>query len=212
MRMRRTVPRMITAESQSSRTGTGIITTPLAAIDRVRIIRRVASRCSFLLVIFAVMAVIDPSDVDLELGLKPEDFRAGATVWLQVAKDGAVEHQESFPLSTVEPGLRDLIDHTVSHFSHEERLMRSMRYPAYAWHKGQHDTVRAKVADLQRRVQKGDREAVLPALDFLTAWLQTHTAVSDRMMGAFLRTQGFARGFGCSKSRPGDTVVDEPQP
>ena len=115
-------------------------------------------------------------------------------------------------LSTVEPGLRDLIDHTVSHFSHEERLMRSMRYPAYAWHKGQHDTVRAKVADLQRRVQKGDREAVLPALDFLTAWLQTHTAVSDRMMGAFLRTQGFARGFGCSKSRPGDTVVDEPQP
>jgi hemerythrin-like metal-binding protein len=97
--------------------------------------------------------------------------------------------------------LRDLIAHTSSHFSREERLMRSMRYPSYAWHKGQHDTVRAKVARLQRCVERGDREAVLPALDFLTAWLQTHTAVSDRMMGAFVRTQGYGLGREATKSR-----------
>ena len=72
--------------------------------------------------------------------------------------------------------------------------MRSMRYPSYAWHKRQHDTVRAKLVLLERDAQKGDREAVLTALEFLTAWLQTHTAVSDRMMGAFLRTQGFSGG------------------
>jgi hemerythrin-like metal-binding protein len=103
-------------------------------------------------------------------------------------------------LSAVEPGLRDLIAQTASHFSREERLMRSMRYPSYAWHKGQHDTVRAKVARLERSLQRADRETVLAALDFLTAWLQTHTAVSDRMMGAFLRTQGYSRAVAPSKS------------
>jgi hemerythrin-like metal-binding protein len=114
-------------------------------------------------------------------------------------------------MSSLEAVLRDLIDQTVTHFSHEERLMRSLRYPAYGWHKAQHDTVRTKLAYLGRRVEKGDREAVLPALDFVTAWLQTHTAVSDRMMGAFLRTHGLARDPGPSKSRPGKKVV-EPQP
>lgn len=108
-------------------------------------------------------------------------------------------------LSAVTPRLRELITHTANHFSREERLMRSMRYPAYAWHKAQHDTVRAKVALLERSVEQGDREAVPPALDFLTAWLQTHTAVSDRMMGAFLRTQGFSQGFTTAKPRPAKT-------
>jgi hemerythrin-like metal-binding protein len=96
-------------------------------------------------------------------------------------------------LSAVEPGVRELIAHTAGHFSHEERLMRSRSYPMYAWHKGQHDTVRSKLAELEKSLEKGDREAVLPALDYLTAWLQTHTAVSDRMMGAFLRTQDLSR-------------------
>jgi hemerythrin-like metal-binding protein len=96
-------------------------------------------------------------------------------------------------VSAVEPGLRELIAHTVAHFAREERIMRSKRYPAYAWHKGQHDTVRTKLAGLEQCLQNGDPEAVLPILDYVTAWLQTHTAVSDRMMGAFLRTQDLSR-------------------
>jgi hemerythrin-like metal-binding protein len=91
-------------------------------------------------------------------------------------------------LSAVEPGVRALIAHTADHFEREERMMRTKRYRAYAWHKGQHDTVRGRLAQLEQSVKQGDREAVLPVLDYLTAWLQTHTAVSDRMMGAYLRT------------------------
>lgn len=96
-------------------------------------------------------------------------------------------------LTAVEPGLRDLIAHTAGHFSHEERMMRSRRYPSYAWHKGQHDMVRVKLTELEKCLGKGNREAILPALEFLTAWLQTHTAVSDRMMAAFLRTEDLSR-------------------
>ena len=87
----------------------------------------------------------------------------------------------------------ELIAHTLEHFTLEERMMRSKRYPAYGWHKGQHDTVRARVAELRQSLERSDREAVAFALEYLTAWLQTHTAVSDRMLGAFLRTEDLSR-------------------
>jgi len=92
-------------------------------------------------------------------------------------------------LGSVQPLLRDLVRHTRLHFSHEERRMRAERYPSYAWHKGQHDTVRARVAELQRSTRRGDREAVLPAMEFLAGWLQNHTSVTDRMMAAYLRNR-----------------------
>jgi hemerythrin-like metal-binding protein len=108
-------------------------------------------------------------------------FELGNNLYQQLA-GGAL-------LSAVEPGLRELIAHTVDHFAREERMMRTRRYPMLAWHKGQHDAVRAKIVALEKDIAKGDREGVLAGLDYLTAWLQTHTAVSDRMMGAYLRTQ-----------------------
>src|SRR5215813_6211328 len=78
------------------------------------------------------------------------------------------EHQEIFQLgndlyqalangallSVVEPGLRELIAHTIAHFDREERMMRSKRYRAYAWHKGQHKTVRNRLAALQESIDK----------------------------------------------------------
>jgi hemerythrin-like metal-binding protein len=96
-------------------------------------------------------------------------------------------------LNAVELGIRKLLAHTSDHFAREERMMRSKRYPAYAWHKRQHDTVRARLAELEKGLANGDREIVLAALDYLTGWLQTHTAVSNRMKGAFLRTHEVSR-------------------
>jgi hemerythrin-like metal-binding protein len=98
-------------------------------------------------------------------------------------------------LSAVEPGIRELVAQTRGDFAREERMMRSKRYPAYAWHKGQHDTVRARLAEVEKSLANGNREVVLAAWDYLTAWLQTHMAVSDRMMGAFLRTQEVSRTY-----------------
>ena len=34
-------------------------------------------------------------------------------------------------------------------------MMRSKRYPAYAWQKGQHDTVRARLAELEKGLANG---------------------------------------------------------
>jgi hemerythrin-like metal-binding protein len=109
-----------------------------------------------------------------------EIFRLGNDLY-QALAGGAL-------LNAIEPEARKLIAHTLDHFKHEERMMRSRRYRAYGWHKGQHDTVRTRLAVMERELEQGDREALMSGIDYLTAWLQTHTAVSDRMMGAFLRT------------------------
>ena len=95
---------------------------------------------------------------------------------------------EGAGLSSVTPKLRELAAQALAHFAHEEKLMRSSRYPSRAWHRAQHDVIRAKLAELARALEQGDREAVRAALDFTSAWFQTHTAVSDRMMGAHLRS------------------------
>ena len=74
-----------------------------------------------------------------------------------------------------------------AHFSHEERLMREAEYPAYIWHERQHRTARAKMAALERDVQRGDRQSIFDSLEALAGWMRDHTSVADRMIGSYLR-------------------------
>jgi hemerythrin-like metal-binding protein len=111
------------------------------------------------------------------------------------------EHRELFRLGEeVEKGLNSGVDlvklqpmlanlfHSVeSHFKHEERLMHASHYSALAWHKKQHDAVRLRLRRLARRIQAGNVDAARELLAFLDEWLNTHTQVSDRMMGAYIR-------------------------
>ena len=61
------------------------------------------------------------------------------------------------PADQAQAILRELIASAEDHFAHEERLMRSTGYPASAWHKGQHDTVRKKVKEFVPRIEGGER-------------------------------------------------------
>ncbi len=109
---------------------------------------------------------------------------------------------ESAGLSAVAEKVQEFSVAMASHFVHEETLMRSSRYPSRAWHRGQHDRMRAKIAEMERSVEQGDREAVLLAIDCISAWLQTHTAVSDRMLGAYLRCHRRSRRSGQARQEP----------
>jgi hemerythrin len=80
-----------------------------------------------------------------------------------------------------------LLQHVSGHFAHEERLMKSSTYPALDWHKRQHDTVRRRAKEYGDRVEAGDTGAGAELTEFLVSWLRDHTAVHDRMMGAYLR-------------------------
>jgi len=83
--------------------------------------------------------------------------------------------------------LRGVLAAVEAHFNREERLMRSSRYPLYEWHKRQHDTVRTRSRELLKRVEAGEGDAPGMMLEFLAGWMKSHTSVSDRMMGAYLR-------------------------
>lgn len=122
------------------------------------------------------------------------------------------EHQEMFRLAgelrdallTAEGAgraqllCRRLTAETNSHFSHEERLMRDAEYPAYGWHERQHWTARAKLAALDRAVQRGERREMFEALESLATWMRDHTSVADRMAGSYLRN--YWRAHTCAET------------
>jgi hemerythrin len=94
---------------------------------------------------------------------------------------------EGAPADQAQAILRELIARGEDHFAHEERLMRSTQYPAFSWHKGQHDTVRKRVKEFAPRVEGGEGQAALLLLEFLSGWLQDHLRLADCMMAAHVR-------------------------
>jgi hemerythrin len=73
------------------------------------------------------------------------------------------------------------------HFAHEERLMRAARYESAGWHRQLHDAARRRVKQFGSEIGKGRAGAGAALAEYLTSWLDTHTRLADRMLGAFLR-------------------------
>ena len=65
--------------------------------------------------------------------------------------------------------------------------MDATEYPASAWHKGQHNSVRKKVRELAPRIEGGEGQAALLLLEFLSGWLRDHVRLADCMMAAHVR-------------------------
>ncbi len=95
-------------------------------------------------------------------------------------------------MSQLHEFLHRLIDCVEEHFAHEEKLMRGARYLSFDWHRQQHDTARKRIKQFVPLIEQGDRAAGQELVEFLTHWLDDHTMVTDRMMGAYLRNQGRA--------------------
>lgn len=91
------------------------------------------------------------------------------------------------PSQEVQSIVDQLAMHVAAHLSHEERQMRAAGYPLYAWHQRQHHTARSRLTALERRARRGDRDAALELLEFLSGWLNDHIRLADRMLGAYLR-------------------------
>ena len=90
-------------------------------------------------------------------------------------------------LAQLKPILANLLESTVQHFRHEERLMRAIHYEAFDWHKHQHNVALKRSKALAKRIEAGDSGAPGELLAYLAEWLHKHMSVSDRMMSARLR-------------------------
>ena len=93
------------------------------------------------------------------------------------------------PASQVAEIFQELAGHIVGHFSHEEGQMRAARYSLYQWHRRQHQAARSRVTLLGRRIRRGERDAALELLEFLSGWLHDHIRLPDRMLAAYLRNR-----------------------
>ena len=98
------------------------------------------------------------------------------------------------PAAQVKEHLHSLVAHTEDHFSHEEWLMQSTAYPSYGWHKQQHETARRRLKLFVPLIESGEAEATELFFEFLSGWLEDHTTVTDRMMGAYVRNYERANG------------------
>jgi hemerythrin len=65
--------------------------------------------------------------------------------------------------------------------------MAAARYGSLRWHKQAHYAARRRVQQFVVRIEQGEQKAGGELVEYLTSWLNDHTGVADRMMGAFLR-------------------------
>ena len=86
----------------------------------------------------------------------------------------------------LEAVLQELINCTVWHFSHEERLMLKYGYAERAEHKAEHRELIDSVKALQAKFLVGDRQLSGKEIEYLEHWLTEHIYVADMKMGAFL--------------------------
>lgn len=82
--------------------------------------------------------------------------------------------------------LEELINYTVWHFSHEERLMLKYRYPETGQHKAEHRELIQTAKELQQGILQAGKTMVDEQLEFLERWLTEHILTADGRMGSHL--------------------------
>jgi len=82
--------------------------------------------------------------------------------------------------------LEELINCTVWHFSHEERLMLKYGYDEMDDHKAIHQELIKSAKALQHKILEEGNTVPDEAIEFLERWLTEHILSTDMRLGAFL--------------------------
>ena len=82
--------------------------------------------------------------------------------------------------------LEELINCTVWHFSHEERLMVKYNYPDLADHRDEHQALVKSARKFQDKMLESDMQIDTKDLEFLERWLTGHILSTDMKLGTFL--------------------------
>lgn len=82
--------------------------------------------------------------------------------------------------------LEELVNCTVWHFSHEERLMLKFGYAGMDEHKAIHRELIRSVKKLQQRILQADKTMTDEDIEFLEIWLTEHILTEDMRLGSYL--------------------------
>lgn len=82
--------------------------------------------------------------------------------------------------------LEELINCTVWHFSHEERLMLKHRYPSMEEHKAEHRELIEAAKELQQKILQSVKPISDEHIEYLERWLTEHIFSADLRLGSYL--------------------------
>lgn len=82
--------------------------------------------------------------------------------------------------------LDELINCTIWHFSHEERLMLKYDYPDADEHKAMHKELILGARELQEKIAKANLGIADEDIEYLERWLTGHILSDDMKLGAYL--------------------------
>jgi hemerythrin len=85
-----------------------------------------------------------------------------------------------------------LVQYTMVHFAHEERLMQLHKYPDFDKHKAEHDALTRQVLAFQAEFNGGRATMAVQVLQFLKDWLERHIKGSDFAYAPCLKEQKVA--------------------
>ena len=82
--------------------------------------------------------------------------------------------------------LEELINCTVWHFSHEERLMLKYGYEGAEEHKAEHQELIQGARELQQEILQAGKPVADEDIESLERWLTGHILTSDARLGSYL--------------------------
>ncbi len=82
--------------------------------------------------------------------------------------------------------LEELINCTIWHFSHEERLMLKHDYEDFEEHRGIHRQLIKSAREFQNRFSGASKSIPEEDIEFLELWLTEHILTEDMRLGAYL--------------------------
>ena len=82
--------------------------------------------------------------------------------------------------------LEELINCTVWHFSHEERLMLKYGYEGTEEHKAEHRELVQSAKELQQEILQAGKPVADEDIAFLERWLTEHILTADMRLGSYL--------------------------
>jgi hemerythrin len=86
--------------------------------------------------------------------------------------------------------LRKLLNYTRGHFSAEEAMMASARYPGLVQHRSLHRGLTKHVEDAEARFERGEGAVNDQLLGFLRDWITHHIENSDKAYGPWINKSG----------------------
>jgi hemerythrin len=88
------------------------------------------------------------------------------------------------------PLLSQLVSLASGHFSAEEKLMESIKFPGLALHRAKHKELAGMIAEFVTRHEKGDTTVYTQLLYFMRDWQTKHMQTEDQDYAGWLRAHG----------------------